>query len=398
MSLTPEQRSEISRQNGKKSRGPVTEEGKARSRQNAMKHGLRAEILPLPTEAPEVIQVRADSWNDFYQPQSPAAQHLVNQCVRATLLADRVDRAHNAVLTRQIRNAEADWDLDQDDRIAAMEKMLATDPAEAVRRLKQTGNGCLSLFTRWERLGEQLAKNGRWTGPERDEAIRLMGLDPSPEALQASPEAWLTRLFNLMCRKNPAEDSVRWLLARVPEEHRATYRLDALPDAADALAGLREMVAGELSRLEEACERLGTERDDPDRDEAPARALVVQDAPTARLFLRYHSEARTSFHKAYSELVRTLERDKDAAAESISSGGTGGSSTSASGAKEHGWSSHPLPATAAVSPNEPAAAAGGLVESPNEPADPQFEAQVAALAAILRGEDVPVLPFATTPS
>jgi hypothetical protein len=44
-------RAEASRKNGAKSRGPKTEEGKARSGQNALKHGMRAQKhLVLPDE------------------------------------------------------------------------------------------------------------------------------------------------------------------------------------------------------------------------------------------------------------------------------------------------------------------------------------------------------------
>jgi hypothetical protein len=82
MSLTLEQRRDINAQNARKSTGPKSDQGKDRSRQNALKHGLRAEVLALPNEDPAIIAERADTWNDHYKPRSPAAQHLVNECVR----------------------------------------------------------------------------------------------------------------------------------------------------------------------------------------------------------------------------------------------------------------------------------------------------------------------------
>ena len=44
-------RAETARRNGRKSLGPTTEEGKSRSRLNALKHGLRAETLLLETSS-----------------------------------------------------------------------------------------------------------------------------------------------------------------------------------------------------------------------------------------------------------------------------------------------------------------------------------------------------------
>src|SRR5262245_40225992 len=110
MPLTAEERREISRNNGRKSRGPTTEAGKLVSRANSLKHGLRAEVLPMPGEDPEAIAGRAETWNDFYRPASPAAQHLVNQCVRATLLADRCQRHHDSAVARQVGQAARRWE------------------------------------------------------------------------------------------------------------------------------------------------------------------------------------------------------------------------------------------------------------------------------------------------
>ncbi len=58
--------------NAQKSTGPKTEKGKARSRENALKHGLRAfTIMPtLPSEDPQRIDDRIQEWMDDVQPRN----------------------------------------------------------------------------------------------------------------------------------------------------------------------------------------------------------------------------------------------------------------------------------------------------------------------------------------
>ena len=49
------------RRNATRSTGPRTDAGKARSRLNGLKHGLRAQVLVLPDEDPAAFQERLDA-------------------------------------------------------------------------------------------------------------------------------------------------------------------------------------------------------------------------------------------------------------------------------------------------------------------------------------------------
>ena len=53
---------EANRRNAQKSTGPRTEEGKDRSKLNAVKHGMRAETLVLLDEDPQALEDRRAAW------------------------------------------------------------------------------------------------------------------------------------------------------------------------------------------------------------------------------------------------------------------------------------------------------------------------------------------------
>src|SRR5437868_9485029 len=150
MTLTAQERQVINCKNASMSTGPRSDAGKRRARENATRHGLRAEAIPLPNEDPEVVKARNQAWNDYYQPQSPAAQHLVNQCVQATLLADRCHRHHEATLAHQVRTAVSTLTTQREEEVEALKARLQTEPAEAVRGLRRLGAGCRYLLERWD--------------------------------------------------------------------------------------------------------------------------------------------------------------------------------------------------------------------------------------------------------
>src|SRR3954447_3754586 len=88
-------RAETARANGARSRGPFTDVGKARSRTNALKHGLRsAEFGLLPDEDADAWEEHLAGVRATYAPQDPVEVHLIEGIAVAQwreLRADRVE-------------------------------------------------------------------------------------------------------------------------------------------------------------------------------------------------------------------------------------------------------------------------------------------------------------------
>src|SRR5262249_16344188 len=106
---TPEQKAETTGRDGRRRRRGKTPDAKRRPSLNATRTALRARTFPLPNEDQEAVRQRAEIWHNHYNPQSPAAIHLTNECARATLLADRCDRYRQAALVRQQRETKQKW-------------------------------------------------------------------------------------------------------------------------------------------------------------------------------------------------------------------------------------------------------------------------------------------------
>lgn len=72
---------EASRNNGKLSKGPVTEEGKAISSQNAVRHGLLSQHAVLPGEVKAHFELILSSALLKFEPQDGQELHMVHQLV-----------------------------------------------------------------------------------------------------------------------------------------------------------------------------------------------------------------------------------------------------------------------------------------------------------------------------
>ena len=96
-------RAEASRHNGAKSKGPKTAEGKARSEQNALKHGLRAQKhMLLPGESAAEYQRLEAALLEELAPEGALQTVLARRVVAAAWRLERVERIETEVFARNL--------------------------------------------------------------------------------------------------------------------------------------------------------------------------------------------------------------------------------------------------------------------------------------------------------
>ena len=103
-------KSESARINGAKSRGPKTEAGRKRSSQNALKHGLTAQTLVLPSEDPDEFNQLLASYLDQFQPHGPAELHLVHDMVAAKWRLQRLAIIETQLYVKYTKDVQEDSD------------------------------------------------------------------------------------------------------------------------------------------------------------------------------------------------------------------------------------------------------------------------------------------------
>ena len=81
--MSARDRQRTNRQNAQHSTGPKSEDGKAKSRFNALKDGFRATIQVLPGESHKEFNALANAYLDDYQPQTQIERRFVAKLIDA---------------------------------------------------------------------------------------------------------------------------------------------------------------------------------------------------------------------------------------------------------------------------------------------------------------------------
>ncbi|WP_435008282.1 hypothetical protein P12x_005539 [Tundrisphaera lichenicola] len=254
--IVSEARIAANRRNALKSTGPKTEEGKAKSRANALKHGLCSAIV-VPEDI-ATLQARSDAYFYTLKPQNHFHSWIVDQVALLSLRIDRCERIERRVRDKVSLRAELTWDDDRRLEMAQLGGMIGKRPDEVVEALRRTPQGCEWLMTRWAMLAHAADMKGSWTPEQTALAFDLLGT-PSEFREGHRPGASLDLEGKLI---GPADDPAvvarreiaalkerRDLVSDLDEVERALASSDLTNDSDPELRRLRRYESGLHRRL-----------------------------------------------------------------------------------------------------------------------------------------------------
>ena len=272
---------EANRKNALRSTGPKTLEGKARSRANALKHGLCANVV-VPEDA-EMIQTRATAWFHTLKPQNELQDWLVDQISIYSLRIDRAERMERRLRDRKSLAAELVWD--DDARLAAevLGAKVAANPAAIVQQLRRSPAGCDWLIGRWEWLERAALAEAGWSSIQAELAAHLLGLPAEFTDLAGVGTAAEDRVA-LARRESEALRVRREAVEPLDEVDRALTEADLFDESHPELKRLRRYESALHTRLRWCMTQFQYESPNhrPHPDLRPSRIVEAEDKSEAK--------------------------------------------------------------------------------------------------------------------
>src|SRR6185312_1382521 len=194
------------RRNSRLSTGPKTDAGKARSRRNALKHGLTGEGVALPDEDAAEVASRFQELQEELQPNGISSRLLLRRFAYLSVRLERFERLDTAVYSRRVRHASEDFADHRMTQVESLVARLAYDPMTTSRRLQNTPEGIDWLVGHWGELRSDLMNRERaaWTLNHFSRLERLLG-QPEGDFRQPRSHALTEALGGFFANINPSE-------------------------------------------------------------------------------------------------------------------------------------------------------------------------------------------------
>jgi hypothetical protein len=340
--MATEAQIEANRRNSQKSTGPRTDEGKNRSRHNALDHGCRANLLNLPTEVFGEYERHSLAWKRSIGPRNPSEEALIDRILRLDLQSKRIDRAQTARLTKRMHCGFLEEDNKQQRKVIELGQKLFHDsrgpralqlerqpgeplgdgepvrisdysltedhPMRLVNDLEATGAGCEWLLEQWAALRGLLERDIPWLAPDKLKAVRLLGRHPI-DAIDAEDVAGVYLASHVLLNEGGAP--FQEVLNELPPDQLPRYekylkrrRYDTLaPKDADAARQmLREIVNRAVMVLED---KAGAYRElDEINAQTAGNRLSWDDTPEGERLRRYELTCQRAWLRMFELLLK----------------------------------------------------------------------------------------------
>jgi len=283
-----EARKIAARINGSRSRGPVTEAGKAISRRNSTRHGMAGAGVVVPLDDSAEVQRRSIAMQAEMAPRTEMGRFLVGRLAELTVRVERCSKQERAATKRLSDHAEAAYDEARLAEVDHLMSYIANEPATHVRRLCAMPEGVDRMIAAFLELRDEL-EYGEQTRWDWNYGMRLADLTSSRYMdIPVTPVRALTGAIG---------GDFKDLL---PGEGGGLSDLDRRAWARERLV---ERIDGEIEGLLEHRETLDLEAIESDRATASDRALFDA-SKEATLARRYEAAAERGVYKALAELRR----------------------------------------------------------------------------------------------
>ena len=281
---TSEARILANQQNALLSTGPRTTEGKERSRQNGLKHGLTGRGVALAEDDVAEIERRVVALENEMRPKTSGGVILIRKMATFSVRSERAAGQESAALARRVRHAPEDFD---EERYAEADRLfdgLHLDPRSHLRKLRRSPEGVDRMLEAWSELRDDLTRERpSWTEASLVLAASMTGI--------REQSARGTRLGAL-------SRAVGGDFAALGDREGGGLGVEARKGW--ARKALVERIDTEISELEAHRETLDFEMIALDRAESGSRALF-DPGKEAMLARRYEAEAHRGYFKALKE-------------------------------------------------------------------------------------------------
>jgi hypothetical protein len=351
---TTKAQKEASRRNGKRSRGPVTDQGKLRSKYNGLIHGMACQTpVVLAGENPQLIEDKTFLWTYETGATGDLEITQVRNAAEAWHRGQRVLLADRDAIASAINEINTQYHDRKKAAVGPLIALLPDQPLEAQYQLRQSTAGCSYILEQFQLMYEQLTNNPSLGPCQFMLALSLCGKHHRDLYRDGCIRDWArAHVASYHGDQTPVDKSAACKLLHTDRpEHMTTSEfsydverlVEKLPGRAEGTALLRRLIAAQITEVTRWRELIALrEKVEIDLEISKARIDVSVEGARRHKYLLDHDRTHRAALRELRQLIQLRHKygpdleddDKDENESGTGTGTVAGAGTDANVAVE----------------------------------------------------------------